>query len=180
MRTEFEIRFLDINKDDFRKLLEKVGGILAHPELLMRRAIFDSDVMKSNSGWLRLRDEGNKVTLTYKQSSSDLNLGRMKEIEVEVSSFGDCRSLLSTTGLLERTYQENLRETWDLLNVSVTIDTWPSIGTLVEFEGKDEETIKKAVFTLGLDWSAGTFDSIDEIYKRITGKDIKYIKEVKL
>ena len=62
MQAEIEAVFLDINKDELRKKLEEFGAELVQPERLMRRTAFDL----GRHEFARVRNEGDKVTMTYK------------------------------------------------------------------------------------------------------------------
>jgi hypothetical protein len=42
MKTEIEAKFLNINKENIRKLLKNIGAELVQPERMMERAVFDS------------------------------------------------------------------------------------------------------------------------------------------
>ena len=42
MKAEIEAKFLNIDKENIRKLLKSIGAELVNPERLMERAVFDS------------------------------------------------------------------------------------------------------------------------------------------
>lgn len=65
---------------------------------LMRRVTIDSVGMKSKNAFVRVRDQGDKVTLTYKQFD-ELSLHGAKENEVSVSDFDETIKLLAAAGL---------------------------------------------------------------------------------
>ena len=69
MQTEIEAKFPDINPDELRKKLLEAGAVLVHEERFMRRKVFDypDSRLEKIGGWVRVRDEGDKVTFTYKQ-----------------------------------------------------------------------------------------------------------------
>ena len=62
MGLEIEATFIDIDKDTLRKQLKALGGELKQPETLMRRVIFD----RGQNAFVRVRDEGNCITMSYK------------------------------------------------------------------------------------------------------------------
>ena len=66
MKTEFEATFIDINTNDIRHRLQEIGAELVRPETLMRRVNFFPP-QDDTSGWMRIRDEGDKITLSYKR-----------------------------------------------------------------------------------------------------------------
>lgn len=166
MKTELEAKFLDIDKDALRDVLKSNHAILVHEERLMRRKNFDySDSrLEKIGGWVRVRDEGEKITLAYKQLV-DRTLEGTKEIEVEVMNFDKTCDLLTAIGLVNKSYQETKRERWDFNGVEVTIDTWPWIPTFVELEGENEEAIKNTAAALNLDWSKALHGSVEIAYQ---------------
>ena len=78
MQIELEAKFLDINPEDLREKLKENGAKLIHPERLMRRKTFDypDKRLKKIGGWIRVRDEGDKITFSRKLKSSS-NLQRL-------------------------------------------------------------------------------------------------------
>ena len=123
MQTEIEAKFLDIDPEAMRKQLRELGATLMHPEVLMKRKVFDHPTNKQGD-WLRVRDEGDKITMSYKKVI-DRTVHGTKEISIEVSSFDDAAAILAAAQLRPASYQETRREKWMLDGVEVTIDTWP-------------------------------------------------------
>lgn len=166
MKTELEAKFLDINKDELRELLKSNHAILVHEEKLMKRKNFDynDSRLEEIGGWIRLRDEGNKITLAYKQLV-DRTLEGTKEIEVVIEDFDKTCNFLLAIGLINKSYQETKRERWDLDGIEVTIDTWPWIPTFIELEGESEEKIKAVATKLNLDWNKALHGSVEIAYQ---------------
>lgn len=166
MQTEVEAKFPNIDPVSFRGVLFKVGAKQEYPEALMRRRNFDYDDhrLEKIGGWIRVRDEGNKVTLTYKQLN-DRTLHGTKEIEVIVNDFDKTCDLLISIGLISKAYQETKREKWKLGEVEITIDTWPWVTPFVELEAPDENSLKSTAELLGLDWSKAMHGSVETIYQ---------------
>src|SRR5690606_13981903 len=121
MKAEIEAKFLDINQDRVREKLTQLGAGCEQPMRLTRRAIVDYPdwrLQTEKDAFLRVRDEGDKVTLTYKQFKS-LSVDGAREIEITVGSFEDCVQLLEVVGLKVISMQESKRETWRLDSVEV-------------------------------------------------------------
>ena len=78
MKTEFEAKFINVDLISFRNQLIKIGAKQTQKMRTMRRAITDNSEMKQKNAFLRVRDEGNKITLTYKQFN-DLSVDCAKE-----------------------------------------------------------------------------------------------------
>lgn len=166
MQTEIEAKFPNINSVVFRKILAKAGAEHIHPEVLMRRRNFDygDQRLEKIGGWIRVRDEGDKVTFTYKQLN-DRTLHGTKEIEVIVNDFEKTCDLLSTIGLKSKAYQETKREKWKIGEVEITIDTWPWVPTFIELEAPSEESLKETAKLLNLEWKNAMHGSVETIYQ---------------
>ena len=98
MKNEIEAKFVNIDIDDIRDKLRALGATLVQPLRDMRRVTIDSPTMQAKNAFLRVRDEGNKTTLTYKQFNA-LSIDGVKEVEVEVSNFDNTIILLAEVGL---------------------------------------------------------------------------------
>lgn len=166
MEIEIEAKFLDIDAGVLREALKKCNATLVHDECLMRRKNFDhtDGRLEEIGGWIRVRDEGDKTTLTYKQLV-DRTIEGTKEIEVVVDGFDKTCDFLLAIGMDNKSYQETKRERWEFDGVEVTIDTWPWIPTFVELEGGSEEKLKKVAEKLGLDWAKAMHGSVETAYQ---------------
>ncbi len=164
MKTEIEAKFVDVDIADIRTRLERSEAVLEQPMRLMRRQVFYL-VDRNKDAYVRVRDEGDKATMTYKQFD-EIGLHGAKEIEVVVSDFKDARSILQKSGLVPKSYQETRRETWKLGNVEVVIDEWPWLRPFIEIEGESERVVRDAATALGFDWSDAVFGAATEAYRQ--------------
>jgi adenylate cyclase class 2 len=165
MQIEYEATYWPINKDEVRSRLQKAGAICSYPERLMRRVVFHlhPDAPLKNA-WARVRDEGDRITLSLKQSGSELE--EQKELQMDVSDFESAVEILKNVGCIERAYQETRRELWRLNDVDITIDEWPFLEPCVEIEGSSEASIKEVSEKLGFSWDAALFCSADVLYTK--------------
>lgn len=174
MAAEIEVKFLNIDHDEIRATLAAAGATLAQPMRLMRRQLFDfpDGRLHAARSRLRVRDEGNKTTLTSK-TGSDGNYA--EEYETTVSSYESTVEILEAIGLQAYTTQQTKRETWHLDDAEVVLDVWPWLAPYIEIEGPTEDSIKTAAAKLGLDWEYGVFGSADTAYRaqypRMTASD---------
>jgi len=164
MKTEIEVKFLDVNFNLMREKLKQLGAICEQPMRLMRRAIIETPELETKDAFLRIRDEGDKVTLTYKQFH-ETSLTGAKEIEVTVSNFEDTIALLDQAGLTHKSFQETKRETWRLDDVEVVLDEWPWLKPYVEVEGPSEVAVREVAAQLGFDWNNAVFGSATAAYQ---------------
>lgn len=135
---EIEVKFLNINVPEFRKQHKKLGAKKVF-EKLYRRKMFDYPDWRldKRGAWLRIRDEGDKVMMVYKQRLGIKEGGNddgMEEIEVEVSDFEQTSLIFDKIGFITKRYTENRRERWKLGEVTFDLDTYPLIPTYLEIE----------------------------------------------
>ena len=145
MKTEIEVKFANIDIEAVRGALKSMGAICNQPMRLMRRVIIETDELAERHAFVRVRDEGDCVTLTYKQFD-EASLTGAKEIEVSVSDFDATVALLERVNLVHKSFQESRRETWQLGEVEVVLDEWPGLKPYVEIEGPTEIAVKNAAW----------------------------------
>jgi len=164
MQIEYEATFMDINKDEMRRKLEGNGAELVKKEFLQKRIVFDLPKgHEIEGGWLRLRDEGDKITMTLKVIGGN-RIEEQKETLLEVDSFEKGLEFLLLIGCKRRSYQENRREVWKLGTTEIMLDEWPFLEPLAEIEGLSEADVKEMAEKLGFDYAKARFCSISEIY----------------
>ena len=165
MAVEIEVKFLNVDHDEIRQKLAAIGATLKIPMRLMRRQLFDfpdGRLQTANRGRLRVRDEGSKITLTYK-SGSDKEYSQ--EQETIVGSYESTVEILEAIGLQAFTTQQTKREAWQLGDVEIVLDIWPWLNPYIEIEGSTETSIEQVAAKLGLEWEDGVFGSADTAYR---------------
>lgn len=171
MNNEIEASFLDINKDDLRKKLKAVGAECIKPEIMMRRTVFDS----GPHSFARVRDEGDKIVMTYKNFEDEDSIMGVKEVNLIVNNYDDAVKFIAGCGLEQKAVQETYRETWILDGVEITIDTWPWIPTYTEIEGPSEEAVWSVAERLGFKKEDAMFGAVDKIYNHYYGVDMDIV-----
>ena len=101
-------------------------------------------------GWARVRDEGDKITMSVKVIDGE-GIESQKEACVVIDGFEQGVSLLTAIGCVEKAHQETKRELWTINGVEVAIDTWPFLEPFVEVEGKSEAAVQAVAEKLGFD-----------------------------
>lgn len=171
---EIEAKFLEVNVVKLKEKLEQNNAKFVG-SFDYKRKTYDFEgllLAKSRNGWVRLRDEGERVTLAYKQrlgvkvNDSSIPDEGMKEIEVVVSDFNLTDIFLKSINLIEKFYEENRRERYVLDEVEIDIDTWPMIPTYVEFEGSKWSSVKKVAEKLGFKWEEHLRCTTMQIYRK--------------
>jgi adenylate cyclase class 2 len=158
MQIEYEATFLDINKNEIRKQLKKIGAKLVKPEFLQKRYAFDLPSGYDGHRWARVRDEQDKITMSFKDIDGN-KIENQKEINLIIDDFEKGVEFLEAIGCIKKSYQENKREIWVLDNIEICIDEWPFIEPFVEIEGKSEQNVKNVSEKLGFDYSKAMFGS---------------------
>ncbi len=182
MKTEIEAKWIVEELGSVRGRLSAAGAKLTHPERLMRRKPYDfpDDRLGKRGGWVRVRDEGDKVTFTYKELRERTLEGTLEE-SVAVDDFEGTCSILESIGLEAKSYQETKRETWQLNDCEVTLDVWPWIPPVVEVEGSSESAVRAAAEALGFKWSEALHGSIENVYVRyydVTEDEVCHWREI--
>src|SRR3989338_3657726 len=164
MDIEYEATLVDVDKNEMRTRLKKAGATLVRPEYLQKRIPFWLPKEKdSKHSWLRVRDEGDKITLSLKTVDGD-TIENQKEICLVVNSFDDAVELLESIGFEKKSYQETRRELWMLDGVDITIDEWPFLEPFVEVEGESEEAVKKVSERIGFNYGEALFCAVGKLY----------------
>ena len=175
MKIEYEATYLNIEKKEIRSRLKKVGATLVQKEFLMKREVFDlPSGHKLPGGFLRVRDEGNKITLSLKIVKGG-KISSQRETCFVINNFKEGTELLSALGCRRKAYQETKRELWLLDDVEITIDEWPYLEPYVEVEGRSEAAVKKVSQKLGFDYKKALFCSADALYQKKYGVSRHFI-----
>lgn len=162
MKTEYEIRVLEINHEEMVKKLASLGAELQF-SALQQRLVYDLKP-KNDHKWLRLRTNGMKTTLTIKDVEAKTVDGT-KELEIEVDDFEKTNEILESLGYHNRGFQQNKRTQYLLDGVEIDLDRWPLIPEYMEIEGSSEEAVYTCLEKLGLENPKVVTLDVDSIYK---------------
>lgn len=175
IQIEYEATFINVNKDDIRARLKKAGASLLKPDFLQKRVVFNlPSGHEITGGWLRVRDEQDKITMSLKVVDGE-EISNQKEICLTIDNFAEGVKFLEQIGARRKAFQESRRELWKLDDVEVTIDEWPYLEPYVEVEGESEETVKLVSAKLGFDYSQAIFGSVDILYNKKYGVSLDYV-----
>lgn len=165
MQQELEATFTNVDYAPLRQRLAELQATQVHPEFVMRRTVYDYPdlALDNKAAWARVRQEYDKVTMSYKQRQSQ-DINGMIEVELTVDNYDTACAFLEAIGLTPKAKQETRRETWTLDGCMVTLDQWPWIPPFVEIEGPSEAAVQGVAAALDFDWSKAVFDSADGVY----------------
>lgn len=175
MKIEYEATFANIDKNDVRKRLKRIGAVLKKPEFLQKRITFN--LPKGNEidgGWLRVRDEEDRITMTLKVVNGN-KIHNQKETTLKVDNFDEAVKFLEGVGCQKKSYQETKRELWTLDNVEIAIDEWPFLEPYVEVEGNSEMEVREVSEKIGFDYSKALFCCVSTLYSMKYGVPEEFI-----
>ena len=139
---EYEVRITNIDTTEFRKKLKKFGAKLDNPKRLMPFVVFTHPKNKKDS-YVRIRDEGKKITMTSKSNLKDKFL---TEYEVEIDDFQSGVDLLLSLGCKVKYYVEKIRETWKVPGCKeIVFDSYPGLKEYIEIECNSEKILNSTM-----------------------------------
>ena len=183
-QEEIEVVYTNIDIKEIEELLKKIKAEKIK-DIFYKSVIFDYPDLRLNKkgAWIRLRDNGEKVKLAFKQrigmgdgKSNSEDIG-MKEVEFEVSNFEAVIDFMLNIGFIIKFQQEKKRIRWQKNDVFFDIDTWPKLNPYLEIESDNMEKIDKVISELGLDIEKKRIINNFEIYKE-NGIDILEYKKM--
>jgi adenylate cyclase, class 2 len=172
---EWEATFENINPQDIREKLRCAGATLVKKNFMQKRVTLN--LPKGNEvegGWLRIRDEGDRITMSYKVVSGN-KIEDQKEIQLIINDFKTAEKFLEEIGCIKKAYQESKREIWKIGEVEICIDEWPFLEPYVEIEGPNEESVKEVAKKIGLEYNKALFCSVDTVYSKKYAISEEYI-----
>lgn len=205
MDHEFEAKCVVESVSDARQRLERIGASCVRPERMLRRAVYDfpDDILDRRGAWVRVRDEGDRITMSYKQAPVGSTVSDCFETELTIDSYDNGMAFCEDLGMVRKSYQETKRESWEMddanpavqlrtglsrdansklsCRAKFDIDTWPGISVFIEVEAANEEMVRRYVEQLGFAWSDALFGGVGVIYQRELGlpeQEVNRIPEI--
>lgn len=180
MKTEYEVVFTNIDREDISSKIKSLGWICTKENTLMKRVIFETP---NNKRWsyLRVRDEWDKITCTYKEENLLINdINSIKELETVIKDFDIMVNIFRKLWLNEKSYQETYREVWEINNeIEIMIDLWPWLNPYIEIEWENEEVVKKYSNLLWFDYNNWIFWTSFQVYEKELWLDYEFINSLK-
>ena len=176
MKTEYEVRVLDINKELLEKKLVALGAKKV-AEFDYKRRVYDFNP-RSDNKWIRLRTDGEKTTLTIKEVENK-NIDGTKESEIMVSSFEETNIMLNKMGYFSHSYQESKRTRYLLDEVEIDFDTWPYIPTYMEVEGNSVKEVETTLERLDINKEEVTSLDVQTVFNKFYKIDVAKMPELK-
>jgi adenylate cyclase, class 2 len=158
---EFETQVLEADVAKISDILRK-SGAKEEDEILQKRWVY----YISNDEWIRLREAGERIEITYKNRKST-GISDTEEVEILTDDFDKSAELLDRLSFFtEKYYQENRRKKFVLNDIEYTLDTWPQLPTILEVEAKSEEKVHEGLALLELTGKDIGHEGMNRIYKK--------------
>jgi len=173
MEIEFEAKFLEINKTDLIEKIKSLGGKLKKGLTLYKRSVFGLCDVKR--GYVRVRDEGDKITMTAKLYK---NPKFPEEYELELknnNNFEQGEAFLQALNLDKKAYHETMREKWTIPKTNgkelceLAIDYIPGLPVYVEVECNSKADLNKCIKMLGLPKDKMMFGAYGQVFVHYYG-----------
>lgn len=163
MQNEIEVKFLSVNIDEIRERLSTLWAKNTKQRTLFKRIVYHSNIWDTPS-FLRLRDEWDKITMTFKKIIDPKKIDWVLESEVIVSNFEETKRIIAELWIKQKAYQETYRENRELWKTCIWIDEWPWLNPFIEIEWEHEQEVIKISESLGFNFEDWVFGSVSEIY----------------
>lgn len=135
------------------------------PERIYQKTVmFDNGegLMQKTNGRVRLRQNGEIITLSYKRPLPSETVKKEIEWETRVDNWQVGEELLKAMGFLETTSYEKYRMSFDFNGSKIEVDEYP-FANFVEIEG-DENDVKKVAERIGFDLSKSLIKPCDTLF----------------
>ncbi|MEI6498336.1 MAG: hypothetical protein WCO23_00025 [bacterium] len=150
MNTEFETQILNADVIKIAERLRALGAI-EMPEKFQKRWVFDLASSDDHRSWVRLRTDGEKTKICYKEKYN-ANMDGTKELEIEVDDFDKAYEIISKLNFYNDLYYQEDKATLFYLNdIEFKIDYWPMIPPVLEIEAKSSEKVAEGLKLLDLE-----------------------------
>jgi predicted adenylyl cyclase CyaB len=146
MPLEYEYRYRDFDKKLIIKKLKDLGAT-KHGHWIFRVQVFIHP-NKNLDTYIRIRDEGHRITMTYK---TDLKKQFVTENEIIIDDFDQGCAILLGIGCTKKYYYEKMREIWHLNNTEICWDTNPGRLDIMEIESSTKNELIKTIKLLELE-----------------------------
>lgn len=176
--NEIEVKVLNIDSESIKRKLNKLNAKLVKREFQINYIFdFENNLFFEKGGYVRIRKahdflkDAEKVTLTSKELVSKDKFKISKEIEFNSDSFDSSKDFLLSLGLKLKRTDEKYRESYELENGLIEIDTWAGVPTYLEVEAETEENVINILSKLDYKLEESTSMTLAEIMKHYNIKD---------
>ena len=168
MPLEYEYRYALYNKKDIiNNIIENKG--VKQGTYLFRVTVFKHPLSKPHT-YIRVRDEGFKITMTYKEKTKDKF---EEEQEIIIDNYETGINIMYALGCSKLYSYEKIREIWNIKDAEIVFDTNPGRVDIMEVESNTEKKLLNAIKKLKLQ-NTSHDDFVDaDLYMNHFGIDLK-------
>ena len=146
MPIEYEYQFRNYDKSKLIKEMKQLGA-KKKGDYLFRVNVFEHP-NKIPDTYIRVRDEGFRITMTYKYQPLNKFAD---ENEIIIDDFDEAITILNNLGCKTKYYYEKIREIWNLDNCEIVFDTIPCNPEIMEVEAVKKKDLIKLIKKLDLE-----------------------------
>lgn len=179
--TEYEAKFLNINREEIMEKLIEIGAKIKHDDTKYYRSVYFM-AKPGIKGYCRVRCEIDKVFLTAKTYT--LNPDFPQEFELQLhdddssSAFEKANMFLKAIGLEQKSYHESRRTLFSHHHAhEITLDTLPGLPTFMEIDCTSKENLDELIKMLQLPTENMRYGAYDRTYNEYYGIDLKVIND---
>lgn len=168
---EIETKFFVRDLEAIRARLIGSGAQEIDPRCKEYNVRYDTDdlALRRSGKMLRLR-QGSDARLTFKGDVIEtVGVVNREELEVVISDFDTAKIILESLGYKANFVYEKFRAIYELDGTHIMLDETP-IGSFVEIEGADAESIERMAEILRLNWSASLAKSYSALFYEVKEK----------
>lgn len=147
MSIEYEYEFLNYDKKYIISEIKKRGAKKLG-QFIFKVIVFTHPLSEKASTYIRVRDEGHKITMTTKTNSEKSQFET--ENEVIINDFDEGVKILYSLGCIKKYYYEKIREIWRLKDAEIVFDINPCVPERMEIEAKSKKRLESLVRDLNL------------------------------
>jgi predicted adenylyl cyclase CyaB len=137
MPLEYEYQFFNYDKSTIIKSIKKIG-FKNKGQFIFRIMLF-SHPLNTPGSYIRIRDEGYRITLTYKTKDPKSNFEN--EDEVLIDNFDNGVKILFGLGCKKKFYYEKIREIWSVNDNEIIFDINPGAPERMEIETSNKKDL---------------------------------------
>ena len=167
MPKEYEYSFNNFDKKEIIKKIKDLDG--KHQGTYLFRVQVLIHPLNKKFTYVRVRDEGHRITMTYKLQNPKEKFP--EELEVIIDNFDIGVNLLIGLGCKKKYYYEKIREIWKVKETEIVFDTNPGITDRMEVESKTKKELTEIVKELELKPEVYTGNKYKEKFGILIPKD---------
>ena len=160
MPQEYEYAFYNYDKEEIISKIKALGAV-KKGVYLFKVQVFIHPTKKPGS-YIRVRDEGYKITMTYKTYDKKKEFD--DEHEIIINDFNTGVNILLGLGCTKKYYYEKIREIWIMNNIEVVFDSMPGIPEYMEIECTSKGILQTIMKKLKLIKEPRKSSSYEDLY----------------